>query len=44
VKPMLQERTKQKVQVLKGNGREELLQVISCRSEKALFSVPFLKA
>ncbi|CAM6036712.1 unnamed protein product [Sphagnum compactum] len=28
VKPMLQERTKQKVQVLKGNGREELLQVM----------------
>ncbi|KAH8958547.1 hypothetical protein BDL97_06G030700 [Sphagnum fallax] len=26
VKPMLQERTKRKVQVLKGNGREELLQ------------------
>ncbi|XP_024397502.1 phosphatidylinositol/phosphatidylcholine transfer protein SFH11 [Physcomitrium patens] len=28
VKPMLQERTKRKVQVLRGNGQEELLQVM----------------
>nr|PNR48545.1 hypothetical protein PHYPA_013022 [Physcomitrium patens] len=28
VKPMLQERTKRKVQVLKGNGQDELLQVM----------------
>lgn len=28
VKPMLQERTKRKVQVLRGNGRDELLQVM----------------
>lgn len=27
VKPLLQERTKRKVQVLRGNGRDELLQV-----------------
>lgn len=30
VKPMLQERTKRKVQVLRGNGRDELLQVKFC--------------
>ena len=27
MKPLLQERTKRKAQVLKGNGQEELLQV-----------------
>jgi hypothetical protein len=27
VKPLLQERTRKKVKVLSGNGREELLQV-----------------
>jgi hypothetical protein len=43
VKPMLQERTKRKVQVLKGNGREELLQVISCRSQRACLSSPIIK-
>ncbi len=29
VKPMLQDKTKQKVQILKDNGRDELLEVTS---------------
>lgn len=43
MKPMLQERTKQKVQVLKGNGREELLQVILVGLKRLFFLCHFLK-
>lgn len=31
------------MQVLKGNGREELLQVISCRSQRACLSSTIIK-